>query len=53
MAFYRWPTLAPGAARAGPAVITGAEATVVVPPAFAFRVDGFGNVVHHVEAARR
>ncbi|HEX7778146.1 MAG TPA: hydantoinase/oxoprolinase family protein, partial [Vicinamibacterales bacterium] len=44
-AHYRWPSLAPGAAARGPAVITGAEATVVVPPGFGFRVDGFGNVV--------
>jgi N-methylhydantoinase A/oxoprolinase/acetone carboxylase beta subunit len=44
-AHYRWPALAPGAAARGPAVITGAEATVVVPPGFAFAVDGFGNVI--------
>ena len=35
--------LAPGARGRGPAVITGAEATVVVPPRFAFGVDGFGK----------
>ena len=44
-AHYRWPSLAPGATARGPAVITGAEATVVVPPGFEFRVDGFGNVI--------
>lgn len=44
-AFYRWDDLTPGVYGAGPAVITGAEATVVVPPAFDFRVDGFGNVI--------
>jgi N-methylhydantoinase A/oxoprolinase/acetone carboxylase beta subunit len=43
--FYRWPDLEPGAAARGPAVITGAEATVVIPPRFAFRIDGFGNVI--------
>jgi N-methylhydantoinase A/oxoprolinase/acetone carboxylase beta subunit len=44
-AFYRWDELAPGAYAHGPAVITGGEATVVVPPTFGFRVDGFGNVL--------
>jgi len=42
--FYRWGALAPGATARGPAVITGGEATVVVPPGFAFKIDGFGNV---------
>jgi N-methylhydantoinase A/oxoprolinase/acetone carboxylase beta subunit len=42
---YRWPALVPGAAARGPAIITGAEATVVVPPGFRFAVDGFGNVI--------
>jgi N-methylhydantoinase A/oxoprolinase/acetone carboxylase beta subunit len=45
VSFYRWPNLLPGARGRGPAVITGAEATVVVPPRFAFRVDAFGNVL--------
>jgi N-methylhydantoinase A/oxoprolinase/acetone carboxylase beta subunit len=45
VSFYRWEDLQPGARAAGPAVITGAEATIVVPPAFRFTVDGFGNVV--------
>ena len=35
----------PGARRPGPAVITGGEATVVIPPGFRFHVDGFGNVI--------
>jgi hypothetical protein len=26
-------------------VIAGGEATVVIPPAFSFRIDGFGNVI--------
>jgi len=45
MAFYRWEALEPGARATGPAVITGGEASIVVPPNFAFTVDGFGNVV--------
>ena len=43
--FFRWPDLEPGAAAAGPAVITGPEATAVIPPAWRFRIDGFGNVL--------
>jgi N-methylhydantoinase A/oxoprolinase/acetone carboxylase beta subunit len=43
--FFRWADLIPGAHAAGPAVVTGAEATVVVPPAFDFSVDGFGNLI--------
>jgi N-methylhydantoinase A/oxoprolinase/acetone carboxylase beta subunit len=45
VAFYRWDDLAPGSHAPGPAVVTGGEATVVVPPGFKFRIDGFGNVV--------
>jgi len=45
VAFHRWNDLAPGAHGRGPAVIAGAEATVVVPPAWQFRLDGHGNVV--------
>jgi N-methylhydantoinase A/oxoprolinase/acetone carboxylase beta subunit len=45
VAHYRWPGLVPGDAAPGPAVITGPEATVVVPPGFRFAIDGFGNVV--------
>ena len=44
-AHYRWPSLAPGSGARGPAIITGAEATAVVPPGFGFSVDGFGNVI--------
>jgi N-methylhydantoinase A/oxoprolinase/acetone carboxylase beta subunit len=43
--FHRWEALVPGAAGAGPAVITGGEATAVIPPGFRFHVDGFGNLV--------
>ncbi|HEY6359175.1 MAG TPA: hydantoinase/oxoprolinase family protein [Vicinamibacterales bacterium] len=45
VSFYRWEALAPGAGGAGPAVITGGEATAVIPPGFRFQVDGFGNLV--------
>jgi N-methylhydantoinase A/oxoprolinase/acetone carboxylase beta subunit len=44
-AFYRWEDLVPGAHASGPSVVTGGEATAVVPPAFGFRVDGFGNLI--------
>ncbi len=44
-AVYRWEDLEPGARAAGPSVIAGGEATVVVPPAFRFEIDGFANVV--------
>jgi N-methylhydantoinase A/oxoprolinase/acetone carboxylase beta subunit len=45
VAFHLWDQLAPGAKAAGPAVITGGEATIVVAPGFDFRVDGFRNVL--------
>ena len=45
VAHYRWPNLTPGDAAPGPAVITGPEATVVIPPGFSFSIDGFSNVV--------
>jgi N-methylhydantoinase A len=45
VSFHQWEALAPGAAGAGPAVITGGEATAVIPPGFRFHVDGFGNLV--------
>ena len=47
VSFHRWDALAPGAAGAGPAVITSGEATAVIPPGFRFHVDGFGNLVAH------
>jgi N-methylhydantoinase A/oxoprolinase/acetone carboxylase beta subunit len=46
-AFYRWDDLKAGARAHGPAVVTGGEATAVIPPAFAFRVDRFGNLIIH------
>jgi N-methylhydantoinase A/oxoprolinase/acetone carboxylase beta subunit len=45
VSFYTWESLEPGARASGPAVVTGGEATIVVPPGFAFRVDGFRNVI--------
>ena len=50
--FYRWDDLAPGARAAGPAVITGGEATVVIPPDFGFSVDGYRNIVATHRARR-
>jgi N-methylhydantoinase A/oxoprolinase/acetone carboxylase beta subunit len=44
-AFHHWEDLSPGGYGSGPAVITGSEATVVVPPRFHFQVDGFLNVI--------
>ena len=44
-AFYRREELAAGARAPGPAVVTGSDATAVVPPGFAFRVDCFGNLI--------
>jgi hypothetical protein len=45
VSFYRWDALEPGARAIGPAVVTGGEATIVVPPRFRFHVDGFRNVI--------
>jgi N-methylhydantoinase A/oxoprolinase/acetone carboxylase beta subunit len=44
-AFHRWGALTPGARSRGPAVITSGEATVVIPPGWTFKIDGFGNVI--------
>jgi N-methylhydantoinase A/oxoprolinase/acetone carboxylase beta subunit len=43
--FYHWDALEPGARAAGPAVITGGEATAVIPPGFRFEIDAFRNVI--------
>jgi N-methylhydantoinase A/oxoprolinase/acetone carboxylase beta subunit len=45
VSFYRWADLPVGSAGAGPAVISGGEATVVVPPRVQFQIDRFGNVI--------
>jgi hypothetical protein len=29
----------------GPVIVTGGEATTVIPPGFVFTLDGFGNLV--------
>lgn len=51
-AFYRIDDLEPGVVGDGPAVLTGAQATTVVPPNFRFRIDEFGNAIA-VRAAPR
>jgi N-methylhydantoinase A len=53
-AWANWPTfertaLAPGAQADGPAIIAEAETTTVVPPGFAFRIDGH----HAIRLTRR
>ena len=45
VASYRWADLVPGATAPGPAIVTGPEATAVVPPGFRFSIDGFGNIL--------
>jgi N-methylhydantoinase A/oxoprolinase/acetone carboxylase beta subunit len=44
-AFYRWEDLSPGCREAGPAVVTGGEATAVIQPGFGFRLDRFSNLI--------
>jgi N-methylhydantoinase A/oxoprolinase/acetone carboxylase beta subunit len=44
-ALYRWEDLQSGAIGDGPAIVASAQATAVVPPAFRFRIDEFGNVI--------
>ena len=51
-AFYRWDGCPPGARASGPAIITGGEATIVVPPGCRFSVDGYGNVLIRVGAGQ-
>ena len=51
VAYFRWPDLVPGAGGRGPCVITGPEATAVLPPGWRFTIDGFGNVVARRGAA--
>lgn len=50
-AIFDQPALVAGATGRGPALITGPETTIVIPPKFSFRVDGFGNVI--VEAVKK
>lgn len=42
---YAREHLPPGTAGSGPALLTSAHATTVIPPHFRFRVDGVGNLV--------
>jgi N-methylhydantoinase A/oxoprolinase/acetone carboxylase beta subunit len=42
---YHREQLAPGMEGVGPAIVSGGEATVVVPPNFRFRIDGVGTLV--------
>lgn len=42
---FDWAALRPGDAFGGPAVVDGADATLVVTPRFEAAVDGWGNVV--------
>jgi N-methylhydantoinase A/oxoprolinase/acetone carboxylase beta subunit len=42
---YHREQLLPGMEGDGPAIVSGGEATVVVPPGFGFRVDGVGTMV--------
>lgn len=42
---YAREALLPGCADSGPAIVAGGEATVVIPPGFAFRIDGAENLV--------
>jgi N-methylhydantoinase A len=44
-ALYRRDGLHAGAAAAGPAIISGREATTVIPPNFKFRIDQLGNII--------
>jgi N-methylhydantoinase A/oxoprolinase/acetone carboxylase beta subunit len=44
-ALYRRDDLHAGAAAAGPAIISGREATTIIPPNFKFRIDTFGNII--------
>jgi N-methylhydantoinase A/oxoprolinase/acetone carboxylase beta subunit len=44
-ALYRRDDLHAGAAAAGPAIISGREATTVIPPTFKFRIDQLGNII--------
>jgi N-methylhydantoinase A/oxoprolinase/acetone carboxylase beta subunit len=42
---FRLEALAPGAGGPGPALLAGAQATIVVPPHYRFELDGYGNVI--------
>jgi N-methylhydantoinase A/oxoprolinase/acetone carboxylase beta subunit len=42
---YAQEALLQGCAGAGPAIVAGGEATIVIPPGFAFRIDGAENLI--------
>lgn len=42
---YAQDILLPGCAGAGPAIVAGGEATIVIPPDFAFHIDGAENLI--------
>ncbi len=44
-----YENLEPGMGGVGPVIITGGEATTVIPPGFGFALDGFGNIVITLE----
>ncbi len=44
-AMYRRDDLLAGVAAAGPAILSGREATTVIPPNFKFRIDTLGNII--------
>jgi hypothetical protein len=48
-----WESLEPGDRASGPALITGGEASAVVPPGCTFTVDGFANIAIRTPAYRR
>jgi N-methylhydantoinase A len=47
---YRRPDLAAGAAFKGPAIVEQVDSTIVVPPGFTAKVDGWLNIILRLEA---
>ncbi|GAC1415278.1 MAG: hydantoinase/oxoprolinase family protein [Acidobacteriaceae bacterium] len=44
-AFFRREDLSSGMSGVGPAIVSGGQATVVIPPGFRFQIDGVGTIV--------
>jgi N-methylhydantoinase A/oxoprolinase/acetone carboxylase beta subunit len=44
-AIYSSEHLQPGMQGAGPAILTGGQSTVVIPPSFGFRIDNIGSLI--------
>jgi N-methylhydantoinase A/oxoprolinase/acetone carboxylase beta subunit len=44
-AIYHSEQLSSGMAGAGPAIITGGQSTIVIPPNFGFRIDDKGTLI--------